>query len=57
MGFVKERKDDLTKALDFYEKRLQSSMKATILKEPYNPEFKRTEKELELVKSTRQLLS
>lgn len=55
--FVKERKDDLAKALDFYEKRLDDSMKATILKDPYNPAFKRTKRELELAKSARQLLS
>lgn len=55
--FVKERQGDLAKALDFYEIRLDNSMKATILKDPYNPEFKRTKRELELVKWARQALA
>lgn len=57
LRFAQEQKDALLNALNFYEKRLEISMKATILKEPYNPEFKRTRRELELVKSVRQLLA
>lgn len=57
LRFAEEHKDTLLNALNFYEKRLENSMKATILKEPYNPEFKRTRRELELVKSVRQLLA
>ena len=43
--------------MDFYEKRLEDSMKAGKEKASYNPPFKKTHEELQLVKLARQALT
>ena len=49
-------KEDILKALDYYEKRLKSSMD-TAEKDSYRPPFKKSEMEIELVKLARQALT
>ncbi len=53
---VKERKYDIGKALDFYQKRLRDGMKAAGQKNSFSPAFKKTRQELEFVKLARQTL-
>lgn len=48
--FLRVRNGDLRKALDFNEKRLENSMKASEEKDAYSPPFIKTEEELEGVK-------
>jgi hypothetical protein len=54
--FLTSNKEEILKALDYYEKRLQSSMKAAE-KDSYRPPFKKSQKELELVKFAKQSLT
>jgi hypothetical protein len=55
--FVKARKDEIGKALDFYEKRLEDSVRAAKEKASYAPPFRKTQEELERVKLARLALT
>jgi hypothetical protein len=56
-NLVQARKEDIGKALDFYQKRLEDSVKAATEKDGYSPAFGKTQKELQLVKLARQSLT
>jgi hypothetical protein len=55
--FVRSRKSDIGKALDFYQRRLEDGMKAAKGKDGYTPAFGKTQKELQLVKLARRALA
>ncbi len=55
--FVRARKDDIGKALDYYEKRLEDGLNKGKQKASYAPPFRKTRQELESVKLAKQALS